>query len=110
MLRLRATPCGVKRSAWQVSMTRREVASRTGPFPLRTREMVATETPACAATSLMVTRPCEPGINVTAYIRAAYATALALAKSTCDARFFDSLFARFPLHPRGTPIEYPFRS
>ena len=34
---------------------RRRVASRMGPFPLMTRETVATETPASRATSLIVT-------------------------------------------------------
>src|SRR3954470_24092604 len=68
-------------------MTRREVASRTGPFPLRTREMVATETPAFLATSLIVTLRWGSRINVNGYI-GAYATAQGRACQTFVAKIF----------------------
>lgn len=54
MLRLRAAALGTYRRTRADSSTRREVSSRTEPVPLKTRETVATETPAWAATCLIV--------------------------------------------------------
>src|SRR5438093_11770963 len=71
-----------------VTITHCDVAWRNEPLPFRTREMVATETPALAATSLMVTRRCESRMNVTAYIRGAYATAQRRPKSMSPCRIF----------------------
>ena len=55
VMRLRAAPWGTYRSFSTTRRIRRRVASRVGPFPLMTRETVATETPASRATSRIVT-------------------------------------------------------
>ena len=61
----RAAPLGEKRRSRATSSTRSRVASRTGALALRTRDTVATDTPASRATSRMVTCIPLPGGRAT---------------------------------------------
>src|SRR6185312_12818095 len=54
VLRLRPMPCGRKPSSWIAARTRSAVSDRVTPRSLMTRDTVAIETPARAATSLTV--------------------------------------------------------
>jgi hypothetical protein len=54
VIRLRAALFGRYFSDATAAATRARVSAPTGPLPFNARDTVATDTPACAATSLIV--------------------------------------------------------